>query len=69
MNNSNNTMFIDRSNYCINILKNDIKKYKAMSDNKESKMEKTESANITGHKLEKSSFEAKVHRGILFQEY
>ena len=39
-----------------------------MSDNKESKMETTESANITGHKLEKSSFEAKVHRGILFQE-
>ena len=35
MNNSNNTMFIDRSNYCINILKNDIKKYDVLTSEQE----------------------------------
>jgi RNA polymerase sigma factor (sigma-70 family) len=35
MNNSNNTMFIDRSNYCINILKNEIKKYDVLTNEQE----------------------------------
>ena len=35
MNNSNNTMFIDRSNYCINILLEDVKKYDVLTDEQE----------------------------------
>ena len=35
MNNSNNTMFIDRSNYCISILLEDVKKYDVLTNEQE----------------------------------
>ena len=35
MNNSNNTMFIDRSNYCISILMEDVKKYDVLTSEQE----------------------------------